>query len=310
MLQILKNIAIVLLLIIIIDKAFTYAFMNLIFKNTLSGESGGTINYLIKKHDIDFLILGSSRAKHGTDPALITTLGKTGYNVGINGTTVLNSLLILDILMQNNVKIKTVVVSADLTDYARESQQLNLDQMKRVYPYDTPLIREYVGRIGIAEQVRYFFGLYRLNRKILNVAYNFTKKNSIKENTGYAGLPNGKEKLESEPLTKNYVYNNLGTGTEAMMRIKKICDENNIRLIVVFPPSYKNVSLNVIQQKLMVEDFKKRNILNIIDLSNIENSPILAKEENWKDVTHFTYLGSQKFSHILNSEILKIKLLP
>jgi len=309
MLQIIKKVIITLIIVIIIDKIFSYTFTNYIFKKTISGESGGTINYVInKKSNLDFLIIGPSRAKHGIDPSIITSLGNNGYNLGINGTTVLNSLLILDILVKNNVKMKTLIVSADLSDYVKESKEETIDQIKRVYPYDTPLINEYVSKIGNVEQIKYFFGLYKLNRKILNVSYNFTKRNTVTDNNGYVGLPNMTDKPDVKYDTENFIYKKDSTNVEALKKIKKICDENNIKLIVIFSPSYKNVFYNEIQQKLMIEDFKKENINNIIDLSNINQSPDLLKEENWRDAIHFNYFGSQKFSKILSEEIIKRKI--
>lgn len=308
MLQIIKKIIIVLVAIIVIDKIFSYAFINFIFKKTISGESGGTINYVInKKNNLDFLIIGPSRAKHGIDPTLLTSLGNNGYNLGINGTTVLNSLLILDILVKNNVKPKILIVSADLSDYVDSTNQQILDQIKRVYPYDTPLVKEYVDKIGYVERAKYFFGLYRLNRKILNIAYNFTKRNTITNNNGYVGLPDMIDKPDVKYNTENFIYKNTSIDAEALRKIKKICDENNIKLIVVFSPSYKNVFYNDTQQKLMIADLKKENITNIIDLSDINQSPDLLKEENWRDEIHFNYTGSQKFSKILNEKIVKRK---
>lgn len=307
MLQIIKKIIIVLAAIVIIDRVFTYAFTNYIFKKTISGESGGTINYVInKKKDLDFLIIGASRAKHSIDPKVLTSLGTDGYNLGINGTDVLNSLFILDILVRNGVKPKTLIVQTDLSDYVSDTDSKTLDQMKRVYPYGTPLIEEYVRRMGVVEEAKYFFGLYRFNRKILNISFNFVKRNSVPNNSGYVGLPNMDYKSEAVSLSKDYAYNSSSLSAEAIKRIKKICDENNIKLIVVLPPSYKNVLYNEAGQKKMDEDLKKDGINNIIDLSDIDKLPELSGYENWRDAIHPNYLGSQKFSHILNEEIIKL----
>ncbi|MFD0878348.1 hypothetical protein ACFQ1A_29555, partial [Massilia pinisoli] len=58
----LKVITIVIIL-IVIDKGFGALFNNFIFKKTISGERGGSLNYLLeRKKNIDFVILGSSRA--------------------------------------------------------------------------------------------------------------------------------------------------------------------------------------------------------------------------------------------------------
>lgn len=306
MIQIIKKIIIVLAVIVIIDKIFTYAFMHLIFSKTISGESGGTINYVLnKKSDIDFLIIGPSRAKHGMDPAELSTLGKNGYDLGINGTDVLNSLLVLDILIKHNVKPKTIVLQTDLSDYTGDSKTKILDQIKRVYPYNTELVREYVSRVGYVEQMKYFFGTYRLNRKVANIGYNFLKRDSIGDNNGFVGLPSIPFAPDEKSLSTNYVYDKNSTTAEALRRIKKICDDNNIKFVVVFPPSYKNVFYNGEQQKVMLEDLKRNGINNVIDLSDISKLHELAKEENWRDAIHFNTLGAETFSKILNRELAK-----
>ena len=242
MIQIIKNIIIILVAVILLDKIFVYLFTEIVFKKTISGESGGTINYVInKKKKLDVLVIGPSRAKHGIDPKVLTSLGDDGYNLGINGTTILNSSLILDILIKNNVKIKTLVVATDLSDYASSSKEMTLDQIKRLYPYDTPLVREYVKSIGFVEQAKYFFDTYKFNRKILNITFNFLKKDSILDGSGYVGLPNTKYKPGVNYSSINYTYDHNSVNAESMRRIKKICDENGIKLIVVFSPSYNNV---------------------------------------------------------------------
>ena len=302
MLQILKKIILVILLVIVIDKVFTFLFTNYIFTNTLSGESGGSINYVIQKvRNPDFLILGPSRAKHGIDPAQLTALGN-GYNLGINGTTVLNSELVLDILIRNNVRPKTVILSADLSDYGEDKRSDMLDQLKKVYPYDTPLIKKYVQKLGYVEEAKYFFGLYRYNRKIANIGFNFLKRNTINNGNGYVGLPDMKDLPEHDYHPENFIYVKESTNAQALKHIQQICEENNIKLIVVFSPSYQNAYYNEAQQKLMIDDLKQEDI-TVIDLSNINTHPELNSKQYWRDALHFNASGAEAFSKILNTEI-------
>jgi hypothetical protein len=309
MITILKKILIILAIIIVIDRIFSYFFIEYIFNKTISGESGGTLNYVItKKQNLDFLVIGASRAQQGIDPEVITSLGKNGYNLGINGTTPLNSLLNLDILIQNNIKPKTILLQTDLSNYVTDSNQEIIDQIKRVYPYNTKLTQGYVARVGYIERMKYFFGLYRLNRKILNIAFNFLKKDSVKNSSGYVGLPNMVDKPDVTYPTNTYIYQSTSTNAEAVRRIQKICNENNIKLIVVFLPSYNNVFRNEVQQKILIEDLHKNGITNSLDLSDIHLFPSLENEENWRDGIHLNATGSQKFSKILNEEIKKHKL--
>lgn len=302
--QITKNIFIILAAVIIIDQIFSYAFIHLIFKRTVSGESGGTINYVIsRKKDLDFLVLGSSRAKNSIDPEQLTSLGKKGYNLGINGSTALNSLLVLDILTANGVKPKTIIFQTDLFEFVPDTDQNTVEQIKRLYPYDTKLVEEYVGRVGILERIKFSFGLYRLNRKILNVAYNFMKRNSIVDSNGHVGLPNATEALDELSVSEKYTYDETGLNAEALRRMKKICDENGIRLIVVFPPSYKNVGYSETEQAKLVQSLHNEHFSAVIDLADVSLSPAVSQQENWRDSFHFSSLGAERFSKILNGEL-------
>ncbi len=279
--------------------------MNFIFKKTISGESGGTINNVINRHNnLDFLILGASRAKHGIDPKYLTALGNDGFNLGINGTSILNSLLVLDILIQNNAKPKTVVVQADLFEFVKGFDPYVSEQAKKVYPYDTELIREYVRNAGKVEQVKYFFETYRLNRKILNVAVNFFKRNTINIGNGYVGLTNTTAVPDDISVSGDYVYDSGGVHAESVKKIKKLADENNIKLIIVFPPFYKNVSYNKLEQKRIDDDFTNSGI-TVIDMSDVEKYKELEGIENWRDSFHFNSVGAEKFSILLNEEIKK-----
>ena len=308
MLQVLKNVIIVLVAVVILDHVFTYVFMNYIFKYTISGESGGTINYVInKKKNVDFLILGASRAKHGIDPQDLTALGTDGYNLGINGTSVLNSLLVLDILVQHGVRPKTVMVQADLGDLVSDTSANTTDQISRVYPYNTALIQEYVDRMGYLERIKYFFGLYRLNRKVINISFNYVKRNSIPDNNGYVGLPSIKDYAFDAPnLSSTYVYSSTTTSAEAIKRMQDICNKNNIKFLVLFPPSYKNARFNKTAQENADDDLRKSHVEHILNLSDINSMPDLVGSENWRDEVHLNATGSEKFSKELNDYLKRL----
>lgn len=303
MIKIIKNIIIIALTVIAVDRVFTYTFTNEIFKKTISGESGGTINYVINnKKTLDFLILGASRARHGIDTEKLQSLGNNGYNLGINGASALNSLLILDILLQNNVKPKTVLLQADLFDFGDDTQEKTIDQVKRVYQYDTPLIREYVKRIGKTEEIKYFFGLYKFNRKIINITFNFFKRNSIKDEKGFVGLPISEDKIDDTVVSRKYHYDKNGLSFEAVKKMQKICEKNKIKFIVVFPPSYANTSYNEKEQLRLLKALEDEKI-NFINMSNINKYAELKSESNWKDGLHLNYIGAEIFSKLLNDQL-------
>lgn len=306
-----SHIFIVLLAVILLDKVFSSLFMTFIFSNTFSGESGGTINYVLeKKKELDFIVLGASRAKHGIDPKLLLSLGKNGHNLGINGTNMINHLLVLDILLKNEVKMDTIVLQTDLYTYnpSNDKEEVILDQIKRLYPYDTELVRSYVKERGVVEQVLYFFDTYKLNRKVANIGFNFLKKDSISETDGFVGLPITQYPPDNKPLFPEYIYSSTSTNSTALGKIQELADANGIQLILIFGPSYENVMYNKKEQGRLIADLKARGFRNIIDLSDIEKIPQLKKPEYWRDGTHLSDKGAEVFSKIVNTEISKLKI--
>ncbi|MBU6370915.1 MAG: hypothetical protein KGH93_03515 [Patescibacteria group bacterium] len=300
---ILKKIAIVCVAIIAFDRVAAYLFMHLIFDKTVSGESGGTINYAIERNPhLDFLVLGASRAEHQIDPAALTALGANSYNLGIDGDNVLASALILDILVRNGVRPKTLLLQTDLFEYTTGTTQDMIDQIDRLYPYDTPLIRSYVAKAGLAEEIKYFFDLYKLNRKMLDVGYNFLKRNSVGTTTGFVPLP--PIAVPPQISTTHYAYDDSSVTAQAMPLIKNICDEYGIRLIVVLPPSYGNSLFDAGGEKHMTDAFRAEGITDIVDLADIAKTPTLASADNWRDAEHMDALGAETFSKILNEKLL------
>lgn len=289
---------------VVVDRVFTGLFSHYIFAKTISGESGGTINYVINtSKPLDFLIMGGSRAKHSIDPKIMTSLGSYGHNVGVNGTNVLNSFLILDILVSHKVIPKVVVLQTDLSDYGPDSKVLILDQIKRLYPYNTAQIRGYVKGVGALENGMYSFGLYRYNRKIANIVFNFFKRNSVGEVNGYVGLQNTGHRVDPLPYVQEYPFVATSTNREALRKLIQLCDDNGIQLVIVFPPSYTNVFRDEFQQKRLIEDIVHEGSTTVIDMSDIKKTPELVGEENWRDAIHFNATGSVRFSTILNKKI-------
>lgn len=281
--------------------------MHFVFPYATSGESGGTINYVIqKKKDLDFIILGASRAKHGIDPALLTTLGTNGHNLGINGTNVINQALVLDILLTNDVRPKIVVLQTDLYSYDKtyDKEMQILDQIKRVYPFDTPLIRSYVHDIGLVERVLYFFDSYKLNRKVINITYNALKKSE--DTNGFVPLPTLPFESSSTLLFPEYLYSSTSTNSVALAKLQALAKKEDVHLILVLGPSYNNVLYNKKEQDLMLKDLRKRGFKNIINLTDITKIPVLMDKKYWRDTTHLSESGAEVFSEIVNKEISKL----
>ena len=163
---------------VVADRLISWIFAKAIFSKTLSGESGGTVNYLLQnKKNADFLILGSSRAKFHINPSLLTNVyDANGYNAGISGTggLIYNNLL-LQLLVSKGVKPRLIILQVDVYPYLTIENENATNEISPLYPFlgESDVVRTYISsHAGYAEKFKLLFHTYRYNGKFLNILYN------------------------------------------------------------------------------------------------------------------------------------------
>jgi hypothetical protein len=305
--KILIKIAVIFLIVLIFDRLFSFVFIKHIFEKTISGESGGSLNYLLKKEkNADYFILGSSRAKHQIDPEELTAINGVGYNAGINGVgTILHSNILLDILLHENFKPKIILLQIDAINFAAERLESYVYGLNSLYPYykKSKLLQSSVKELPFEEQLKLNFEMYKFNGKITNLLLNYFKQKSVVDNNGYFPLYQTMDSVNQQdlPFAKfNFSVKKL----QVLNNIITSCKQNNIQLVIIFSPYYKNVNY-----KKDEVNFLKNYIsnisgkVNIIDMANITNLPDLQNAQNWKDIGHLNNIGAAKFSASLNDSL-------
>lgn len=301
--KILITLSIFIALFLLTDRVFVYLFEKNIFSKTLSGESGGSINYLInKKHDSDFIILGTSRAKHQLDPALFVKRYKgNGYNVGVNGVgeIVYNSIL-LDILTKNNIHPKQVILQTDVYQFAENENIAH--EVVPLYPFikQSTLFNKY---IDFKEKIKLYIHSYRYNGKLLNLVFNYFKRNTVVDNNGYIPLYN---KLDPTRVTVKSVQKRTKLSQAKLAAVQDIintCNSNNIQLTVILPPFYNNIGYNKEDVTNLINTLHKMGIKEVINLADCNSIPALKSAELWKDVTHLNNDGAQLLSEAINDRL-------
>lgn len=305
--KILIKIAVIFLIVLIFDRLFSFVFTKHIFEKTISGESGGNLNYLLeKKKNADYIILGSSRAKHQVDPEKLTAINGIGYNAGINGVgTILHSNIVLDILLHENFKPKIILLQIDAINFAAEHLESYQYGLNSLYPYykKSKLLQSSVKELPFEEQLKLNFEMYKFNGKITNLLLNYFKQQSVVDNNGYFPLYQTMDSVNQQdlPFAK---FNFSAKKLQVLNNIITSCKQNNIQLVIIFPPYYKNVNY-----KKDEVNFLKNYIsnisgkVNIIDMANITNLPDLQNAQNWKDIGHLNNIGAAKFSASLNDSL-------
>ena len=311
--KILIKLFILLTILIITDRVLIYFFTKFIYTNTISGEGTGSVNYLLqKKKNIDFIILGNSRAKHQINPALLTNLyNGNGFNAGINGVggIVYNNIL-LHLLLSKGVKPKTILLEADAYPYFTAKDKIVADELIPLYPFinESEVLRSYIkNNTGYAEKFKLLFHSYRYNGMFFRVLFNFIKQRAVTDNNGFEGLQG---KLDTagfklpDDIHKPQSYSPLKL--TALVDIVQTCKTNNIKLVVIFAPSYKNSLTLKEGNEMMIELLRKNGVTAVYDFSAIEKIPRLRSNSMWRNATHLNSDGATIFSTLLNEAMVTI----
>lgn len=298
-------------ILLLADRIGTYFFDRYIFSRTLSGESGGSVNYLLeKKRQVKLLVMGSSRAKHHIDPSRLSGYQPADiYNAGINGTggLIYNDRL-LQILLEKGIKPEKIILQLDAWPYFTMPDDKAVIELAQLYPFiaDSHSLAEYMKKHGgMAESVKLFFHSYRFNGKLLNILYNYRKRNQAMDTNGFAAL----EGILKDSLVKPLPADACDTSRfdaikmDALRHIAASCRKHNIILEVVFPPSYNNTLFTKTGNDKLKALLKEEGISRVIDFSAIGSIPALSSAEYWRDATHLNGRGARIFSDSLNARI-------
>lgn len=313
--KILITLTTLLIILVTTDRVFTWFFTNYFFSKTQSGDSGGAVNYLMqKKKNVDFIILGSSRAKHHINPALLSNLyNGNGYNAGINGTGgIIYSNMLLQLLVSKGIKPKMILLQTDPYPYFIADKDEDVtNELLPLYPFinESSVLKEFINKnTAWTERFKLLFHSYRYNGTFFRVLFNYAKRNSITDNNGFEGLL-GKIDTTGFKITgdlnKTYSFSQLKLNT--LTDVIQTCRANNIKLAVVFSPAYKNNIFLKQGYNVLIELLHKNNVTSIYNFSDIENIPSLQTPDMWRNATHLNSNGAKEFSRILNDSISSMK---
>ncbi|AMO21187.1 hypothetical protein [Flavobacterium columnare] len=192
-----------------------------------------------KKKEYDLVVLGSSRANNHFITKIFVDKGIKTYNYGMSGSTLQETLLLLKIMIENQFKIKNVLIEVDLN---LSTEGFSEGTRAKFMPFikKTKVISEfYENKIDSYNWLCYlpFYRYIKYEAKIglreffLNL---IEKKSAYLLNGGFTPLiGKGTELAYDLRLRKaktNVYYE----------EIKKICKQNNINCIAITTPICAN----------------------------------------------------------------------
>ncbi len=239
----LKKIFVFIFIFFLIDKIF-YIFIFMAPSKEVDRRLEKLINGKINK---DIIILGSSRgARNVIAKQIQDSLGVSTYNLSYPGSNIEFHKFLLETLIKFNKKPKYVLLVVDDIAELSPSNAI-VFRFDRLYPlvkYD--YINNELIKRGESGLLSYVMALARMKRNNLYIwKKHFSRLDTILE---CGSMPlSFQKKTETWDYQKSIAYNirdEIPQKLEAYSEFQKLCIENKINLIVIFPPNYRKFSVS------------------------------------------------------------------
>lgn len=233
LLFVLKFFFLLLLLAIIMEKVYSYAFL----QSNQRSKIGYIINSEPKEYDV--VILGSSRADNHFVTQMFIDKGLKTFNFGMQGSKLFESDLMLKLLLEKKNKIKNVIIDVDVTLRSENKSEGNFLKFLP-YLHHSHIIKTHFEGLSDFDNL-YYVPFYRYLKYDTKIGFRemffcgLNKKSKELDFGGYSSLPKNDNNLHEEVLDfqpkKNKYYED----------IKRICKLNKINLIAIMTPMCNKV---------------------------------------------------------------------
>ena len=296
-----KVIVLILICSYLMDK-ITFVLLNSISDKVYSGQSIGKLNQFLEiKDDLDFIVVGSSRANHHVD---VEKIAYNSFNMGLDGTKMAYASTLIKTL-PNNKQVILMHISPE-TAFSKSYSGEDIESLKSKYNRNTSIKNE-IDHLEKNNPLQRFYWSLGYTGSILGMIKNRFSPNYDHINyKGYDPLTVSKEQKKTlqtilnrnilKPCEQNLVLNPV---YEYYLKdLKGFCEKNQKRLILFTAPIYgdscksDNQNLAELLQTSSIEyydytDFFKNN--NSIDF--------------WRDRTHLSDSGAQLLTTELKEKL-------
>jgi hypothetical protein len=291
----------------ILDRAIGLL-LNLQYSQISTGP--GRYNY-IKTHRNDCLIMGSSTSICYDENILTKDLGMSVLNVGLDGSALIYSCSLLDLLIKNKTAPKLIILNIDLFEFRKSAWFGNyysmMEQFRPLYG-QSEYIDNTLYKGKKLEPVKYVLSTYRYNDLPLSLI-----QKRIEKETRYARTKSseGILKLPIDDKTLKEKFSNEHDidlrKIDLLKEFISICKKNRIRVILIESPIYYP-DTTMTNRDMLVEDLIKKTAKKMdvpfIPLTQ-DTCPVFRDNRLFIDVLHLNHKGSTIFSNIVSEKVLK-----
>lgn len=273
----------------------------------------GRYNY-IKSHRYDCLVMGSSTSTCFYGDVLEKCLGQTVLNVGLDGSALIYSRCLLELVLQNQVKPDLIILNIDLFEMQKTAWSGNyysmIEQFRPLYG-QSRFIDHALRKGKPFEIIKYTAHTYRYNDLILSIIQKRLKGDKIYQRDK---SPSDTLSLPIDEITiKDKFSSDLNLDDRKLVLYGEfidVCKKNNIDLVLIESPIYyphckmteRDVRLQGIIRRLALESG-----VPFISITQ-DTHPVFRDHSLFKDVLHLNDKGSVLFSEIVCAELKKRKL--
>ncbi len=240
------------------------------------------------------IVLGSSRgARNVIASDLESATGMSAYNLSYPGSDIEFHEFILRSLLKFNKPPKAILLVVDDSSELMPSESITF-RYESLYPYVKypHIIEEMTRRKEQNQLVAELLILYRMNSSNFNFQkQKFTPYDSLMKcgSMPVSFISDSNLKFDEARI----YYNKEDEAPEkivAFQKLNTLCTENNIKLIIVFPPNYKNYNTAFEQR---IRELCQKEVLFYTYNSN---NPVYGNKNYYADESHLVLEGSEIFT--------------
>lgn len=294
----------ILKLLLFIFPAFAYSIFAILFMPYFLSLSNGPstkqqITYSFEKAsnlEYELLILGNSRTYRGINPEKLSI---KSFNFSHDNDSYNQIYYKLKYLIDIGKDIKYLILGVDYFQFSFKSDTRNY-----IYAdfFDSKYMDDYEVRSVFIKKMDYY--LSNINPKKILSLFPKEDKPLLRENGQYIkpGLAN-----ETDTITRE--INRLEFQITYFEKTLSLCDQKSIKVFIVNLPtrqnelkSYSNIEIDEFNN--FINSYVDNEYVFYLNFSKLEG----LTTKDYTDITHFNERGANKFTEILNTNIMDVNI--
>jgi hypothetical protein len=239
------------------------------------------------------IVLGNSLAMDGIDSRLLSSNPNNTYNLAIGGASLTtNYIQLCEYLEIAETKPKTVFLGVG-------TYRKNIFESHTVHPVVQYTKSDYIFKLTHLPMVQFKWMFVELTKKIINSDHRNAKiiQGQLRITKTVADKTKKEIVPKAIPFSK---YKNADT----IMQMVQLCNENNIELIILEMPGFKNTRNNEAIGPYEL-DYSESMKVKLYNFNGPEIDSVIDPNNDWLGGSHLNKKGAEKFTKYLKSYVVQ-----